>query len=286
MKFFNMFRQPYLDGDDGTNLGGGGIPTDTAGQQTEPGEASTTGDEGQQQAQTQQPQVLPAIKVKFNHEEREIPYEEAVTHIQKGMNYEKAVERARQEARDAWVAEQGYEWKGKPIKSEAEYKQALKEQELESKIRAQYSNVPDEIVNELLEGKRFREQYQTEKQTAEQKAAEQKMYADFLEAYPDVKSTDIPAEVWKEVKAGKNLTDAYVRYENKQLKDQLTSFQQQQQTAQANQANAAASTGSVKANGLQHDIISDESINAHANDMPWMMKNYNRIEEFYKKKKG
>jgi len=246
MTFFNMFRQPYLDGDDGANLGGGGTPTEPTGQQTDTQTADTTLQDGGQQTQTQQPQIPPAIKVKFNHEEREIPYEEAVTHIQKGMNYEKAVERARQEARDSWIAEQGYEWKGKPIKTEAEYKQALQEQEMENKIRAQYSNVPDEIVNELLEGKRFREQYQTEKQTSEQKAAEQKMYADFLEAYPDIKPEEIPAEVWKEVKEGKNLTDAYVRYENKRLKDEMSKYQQQQQTQQANDKNAVTSTGAVK----------------------------------------
>lgn len=173
-----------------------------------------------------------------------------------------ATEKARQEARDSWVAEQGYEWKGKPIKTEAEYKQALQEQEMENKIRAQYSNVPDEIVNELLEGKRFREQYQTEKQTSEQKAAEQKMYSEFLEAYPDIKPEEIPADVWKEVKAGRNLTDAYVRYENKQLKAEREKFQTQQQTQQANQANAAASTGSAKASGKVGEFFSEEQVRA------------------------
>lgn len=162
------------------------------------------------------------------------------------QRFENEAKTAAQQARDSWIAEQGYEWKGKPIKTEAEYKQALQEQEMENKIRAQYQNVPDEIVNELLEGKRFREQYQTEKQTAEQKAAEQKMYADFLEAYPDIKPEDIPVDVWKEVKAGRNLTDAYVRYENKRLKDEMSKYQQQQQTQQANDKNAVTSTGAVK----------------------------------------
>jgi hypothetical protein len=155
-------------------------------------------------------------------------------------------ERAKQEARDAWIAEQGYEWKGKPIKTEAEYKQALKEHELEEKIRKQYSNVPDELLNEIVEGKRFREEALKEKETAKQKETESKMYSDFLEAYPDVKPEDIPTEVWKEVKSGRNLLDAYVRHENKQLKEQLTKFQTQTQIQQANEKNAEISTGAVK----------------------------------------
>ena len=87
----------------------------------------------QQVEQTPEPQ---SIRVKYNHQELDLPYEEAVQHIQKGMNYDKAVERARQEARDSWIADQGYEWKGKPIKTEAEYQSALKEQELEQRIRS------------------------------------------------------------------------------------------------------------------------------------------------------
>ena len=128
------------------------------------------------------------------------------------QRYENDTKTAAQQARDAAYADMGYEWKGKPITTETEYKQALQEQEMENKIRSQYANVPDEIVSELMEGKRFREQYQTEKQTSEQKAAEQKMYSDFLEAYPNVKVEEIPVEVWKEVKEGRNLTDAYVQH--------------------------------------------------------------------------
>jgi hypothetical protein len=278
-----MFRQPYLSEDDGVNLGGGGTPTDTAGQQTDTGTAGTTGSEGQQQTQTQQPQIPPAIKVKFNHEEREIPYEEAVTHIQKGMNYDKAVERARQEAaqqaRDSWIADQGYEWHGKPIKTEAEYKQALQEQELENRIKQQYSNVPDELLNELVESKRFREETLAEKKAREEKEAEHKQYTDFLEAYPDVKPEDIPVEVWKEHKEGRSLTEAYMRYENQHLKGEMAKYQTQQQIEQANNKNAATSTGSAKTSGKTGGFISKEDFEANKHDMKWVQKNLSTLDE-------
>jgi len=83
-----MFRQPYLSEDDGVNLGGGEPSPEPT---TEP----TPAPDGGGTEPTPEPQ---RIKVKYNHQELEIPYEEAVQHIQKGMNYDKAVERARQEA--------------------------------------------------------------------------------------------------------------------------------------------------------------------------------------------
>ena len=275
MSFFNMFRQPYLDADDGVNLGGG-EPTPTPEPTTEP----TPAPDGGGTEPTPEPQ---RIKVKYNHQELELPYEEAVQHIQKGMNYDKAVERARQEAaqqaRDSWIAEQGYEWHGKPIKTEAEYKQALKEQEIENKVRQQYSNVPDELLNELVESKRFREETLAEKKAREEKEAENKQYTDFLEAYPDVKPEDIPVEVWKEHKAGRNLLDAYVRYENKRLKDEMAKYQTQQQIEQANSKNAASSTGSAKTSGKTGGFISKEDFEANKHDMKWVQKNLSILEE-------
>jgi len=151
----------------------------------------------------------PKIKVKYNHQEIEVPYEEAIMHIQKGMNYEKAIERARQEAakeaeqraRDAIIAEMGYTWRGKPITTEAEYRQALKEKEIEDKIRMQYSNLPEEIIEEILENRRFREETLAERKAreeAERKAQEQRdfearktaMFNEFFEEFPEYDNED------------------------------------------------------------------------------------------------
>lgn len=138
-------------------------------------------------------------------------------------------------------------------------------------------NIPEEYAKEMLENRKFREQYQTEKQQREQKEKEQKMYLEFLEAYPDVKPEDVPAEVWQEVAEGRNLLDAYVRYENKRLKDEMAKYQTQQQTQQANLNNAATSTGSIKDSGNGAEFISFEEFEANKHDQSWVVKNYNRI---------
>jgi hypothetical protein len=274
-----MFRQPYLDGDDGVNLGGGGTPTEAAEQQTTTQPTDTTGQEGQQTEP-------PKFKVKFNHEERELTYDEAIQYAQKGLNYDRIYpeyEKLRNNPHMSYL-EQKAQKLGITIDQLIENDRKYEEQEALNQLVQQ--NIPQEYAKEMLENRKFREQYTTEQKAQQERETRQKMYGEFLDAYPDVKTQDIPPEVWQEVKAGRSLLDAYVRHENKMLKDKLNGAQQQQQTQQANQANAAASTGSARASGMQHDVISEESINAHANDTAWMLRNYNKIEEFYKKKKG
>jgi C-terminal processing protease CtpA/Prc len=135
------------------------------------------------------------------------------------------------------------------------------------------------LLNELVESKRFREETLAEKKAREEKEAENKQYTDFLEAYPDVKPEDIPVEVWKEHKAGRNLLDAYIRYENQRLKDEMAKYQTQQQIEQANSKNAASSTGSAKTSGKTGGFISKEDFEANKHDMKWVQKNLSILEE-------
>jgi hypothetical protein len=144
-------------------------------------------------------------------------------------------------------------------------------------------NIPEEYAREMLENRKLREEYMAEKQAKEQGERQQKMYQEFFEAYPEFndpkKANEIPAEVWKEVKQGRSLLDAYARYENKRLKDEMTKFQQQQQTQAANQKNAESSTGSVKSPGATGGYISREQFDANKHDIGWVLKNLKTIEE-------
>lgn len=89
-------REPYLEAH---TEGGGQLDEDITLEETEieieEAEGEIEVDEEPDETEEPTPQ---AIKVKYNHEEMELPYEEAVVHIQKGMNYDKAVERAKREA--------------------------------------------------------------------------------------------------------------------------------------------------------------------------------------------
>lgn len=198
------------------------------------------------------------LEIKYNKESLRLDKEKARELAQKGMNYEKAVERAKQEARDAYIAEQGYEWNGKPITTESEYKEALREQELLQQYQSY--DVPEEIVNELIENKRFREKYETEQQRMEREKAQERDFQNFLESYPDVKADEIPVSVWQDVENGKSLIDAYMKYENQLLKEKLNMTTKQEQIQQRNQENASASIGAVKSNGESAPFFTKEQV--------------------------
>lgn len=220
-----------------------GFESDQVGEDTTP---PTEGAEAEQEPEeTPQPQT---IRIKFNHQEMDIPVEEAAQLAQKGMVFEKAVERARQEARDAVIAEMGLTWNGKPIKTEAEYKQALAEQELIKKY--QDRDLPPEVIQELVESRRFREEQLKQKQKEEEEAKRAEEFNKFFAYFEEVnerpfdpQKDTLPQEVQEAVNNGEPLLMAYMRHVNKELRNQL-------KIAKQNQANMKkAPVGSVTAGG-------------------------------------
>ena len=148
---------------------------------------------------------------------------------------------AKQRARDEWISEQGYEWNGKPIATEAEYKEALREKELVEQYQSK--GLPEEAVQELVEGKKFREKYESDvkaKQAEEQQKADLK---DFIAMFPDVKPEEIPIEVWKANAEGIPLRYAYSEHALKLTKAA-------DMKVKANIENAQSSMGSVSTDGV------------------------------------
>lgn len=278
--FYKLFRQPYLDIDDG-NLGGGepSIEPNNPAEPVEPNPQPNGTEPVQEQQQT--------IKVKYNHQEMELPYEEAVAHIQKGMNYDKAIERTRQEAaqaaRDAYIAEQGYEWNGKPITTEAEYKQALKEKEIYEKYQAQ--GLPDEVVQELIESKRFREQFEKEKQSKTEQERKQAEYIEFLDVYKkkngkqfDPDNDVIAPEILEMVNKGKTLADAYSIWHGDSKDARIAELEARLKAIETNTQNANSSPGSVTGNGnADPDFISAETYESNRKNPDWVKQNFKKI---------
>lgn len=202
--------------------------------------------------ETPEPQKF---KVKFNKEEQEITYDDAVPLIQKGMNFEKSVERARQEARDALIQEYGYEWNGKPITTEAEYKQALQEKEWMEKYQSQ--DLPDDVIQELIEGKKFREQFKSQQDEQTQLQAKQEResqdFKDFYDYFTQVngRSFDankdiLPKEVFEMNAQGVPLKFAYMEHQNQQLQSQLQVLKQNQTNKQKAPVTSVTSHGSTE----------------------------------------
>lgn len=149
-----------------------------------------------------------------------------------------------------------------------------RQQEIDKLVQ---QNIPPEYAKKLLEHDKIMNEYQADKQTRAREQAQQKMYGEFLSAYPDTKPEEIPPEVWQAVKKGETLLSAYTRYENKQLREKLAGTQQQQQTQQANEKNAAASTGSAKSGKAGQGYISKEVFEQNKHNQKWMDANYDNI---------
>lgn len=201
--------------------------------------------------ETQEPVTQPLkIPVKYNHQDMELTVEEAAALAQKGMNYEKAVQRASEEAaqqaRDAVYAEMGLEWQGKPIKTEAEYKQALQEKQLLEK----YSSLDPELAQELIESRRFREELQKQQADQAEQKKQQASLNEFFDYFEEVNERkfdpnkdQLPQEVLDAVNNGQTLLSAYMKHQNKELRNRLKIQIQNQ----ANQKKAPV--GSVTAGG-------------------------------------
>lgn len=201
---------------------------------------------------TQEPETQPQkIKLKYDSQELEVTADEAAVLAQKGMNYERAIERARQEAaqqaRDEVIAGmQMQDYEGNPITSEARYHEVLREKE----IREKYSDLPDELRQELLESRRDREERQREKAAKEAESRQQADFDEFFRYFESVNERKfdadkdaLPQDVIDAVNSGQSLKYAYMEHHNKELRNRIKIENQ-------NKANSkTAPVGSVTAGG-------------------------------------
>lgn len=141
-------------------------------------------------------------------------------------------------------------------------------------------NIDPELAKEILENRKFREQYEQEKRANEtQRQREQRINADiskFQSLYPDVK--EVPEEVWKEVDEGSTLVDAYARHENRTLKDEISKLKETLQIRENNAKNAATSPGSMTGQGgTEGEFITRDAFEANKSNRQWVVKNLSAI---------
>ena len=175
--------------------------------------------------------------------------------------------KASQGARDAFISEQGYEWAGKPITTEAGYKQAVQERDDQDALKAlQDKGYPDEEASQIMEDRKFRQEHEV---TLKTQANSQRDYAEYLELvgdYADIKDpSQIPPEVWQ-LKADKgiSLLDAQNRIAVRDFKAQLakTKLDTEQETIKKISKNAATSPGSASDGNVSHQSKSVADMSA------------------------
>jgi len=200
----------------------------------------------------------PKIKVKYNHEERELGLDEAVPLVQKGMNYDKLQEKLQaleSDPRLSFVEELAQQF-NMSVPDYLEAVKAQKEQERISQLVEQ--GISEELAQEMLENRKFREQFEAEKKA---KAAEEKANAEYGEFFQyfkqangrefNTESDQIPESVWQANQNGVPLKYAFMEHQNQVLQQQLQTLKQNESNKQK------APVGSVTAHGSTETASED-----------------------------
>lgn len=213
---------------------------DLAQDQQEP----TTADADQNQEPEQPPEPY-KLRVKFNHQEVEIPEPDAIPLIQKGMNYDKLQERLDALQNDPRLS--AYE---KLQQSSAllgyqsidELNEAILNQYYET-IAQQQGLTPEQIRYEH-ELKQREATLNQRMQAEQQQRATYAMYDRFLQAFPTAKPEDIKPETWAKVQSGMDLTTAYVMQQNEELSLRIQMLQQKEKNKQKAPVSGVTTHGS------------------------------------------
>jgi septal ring factor EnvC (AmiA/AmiB activator) len=118
------------------------------------------------------------------------------------------------------------------------------------------NGVPEDVAKEVIATSQLRKELQAEKnqlekekKAREDKESKDKEYEDFINEFPDVKAEDIPKDVFLNAQ-NSSLTEAYIRYQNEELKKQI-------EIMKKNNSNASSSIGSTTEFGGKENKTSD-----------------------------
>lgn len=195
------------------------------------------------------------VKIKYNGEEREITLQEAVTLAQKGMNYDRAIEReSKKYERERGLLDYYAKQSGMTYEEYTNYLDARREEvalqnELKA-VREKNPDISDDLAREIAQLRSERNREKIEREEADRKAAQEaeriKPWKDFIARYPDVKDIqNLPPDVAKEIEAGRTPVEAMQSHEIAELKNQIEELNGKLQTKEKNQKNKEKAIGSV-----------------------------------------
>jgi hypothetical protein len=190
------------------------------------------------------------LKIKYNHEEMEIPEDEAIPLIQKGMNYDKLQERYNAIQNDPRLSRYGqFEQVSKLLgyQSEEQLIDALYQNYYQ--LTAQQLGLTPEQIRKEHELNQERERLQREQEAIQQQQQTSAMYERFMQAFPDVLPEDIKPETWGKVINGMDLTAAYVEQRNQELETQLKLLRQKEKNKNQAPVGGVTQHGSTDTQG-------------------------------------
>lgn len=198
-----------------------------------------------------QEQQTPFLSVKYNKEEKHLTKEEAVELAQKGMNYDKILQKYQELSNNPGLAylNRLAEANGVTVEQLVDYWQQQEEQERLNELIQ--NNIPEDVAMEILESRKFRQQWEHERRAIQAKHRRDQELVEFAKAFPHwaKEPESVPPEIWQAYDRGIPLMEAAREYRLRQLEEENAKLKQGLQVNTANAENAAKSTGSVTGQG-------------------------------------
>ena len=190
------------------------------------------------------------FKLKVNGEEIEVGLDEVITLAQKGKDYDR-VKTERDNLKTDSATMNKLKAQGDFLEELAKSSDMTVDQLMENTRARMLMNehegmTEEEALKQVREkASKATEKKESEKAEATPEERRQAMFANFLQAYPDVKAEDIPQEVWNDAGRTFDLVGAYQRHENRELRKEIETLRQ-------NNKNKERSTGSTKSAGTRN----------------------------------
>lgn len=198
-------------------------------------------------------QTSPFLKVKYNKEEMELDEATARELAQKGLNYDKTIERLQaleSDPRLSFIENLAKQHNMSP----QEYIDAVNQQQEQDRINQLVEQgISEELAQEMLENRKFREQFESEKRTKAEEAKKNQEFNEFFDYFRqangkdfNAQSDEIPQSVWEANANGVPLKFAYMEHQNNQFKQQLQTLKQNESNAQKAPVRSVTAHGSTQ----------------------------------------
>lgn len=225
----------------------------------------TNGDQtaaNQQQEALENQQAPTMIPYKYMGEQKQMAASEAAPYIQKGMHYDTVVAerdqlrqfRDQNQAavdfltRHAQSQGMSVEQYLQQVQKQELMRRGMSEPEATRELDYQQRKAALDAQQKQIDARVLQENSAQAQAKAKQDAFKQEITS-FMKAYPGVKATDVPKEVWAQMQQGVPLVSAYAMHENARLQAELAAERQ-------NKANAQRTPGSMSGNrGQEMDEI-------------------------------
>ena len=196
-----------------------------------------------------------SLNIRYNGQDQSLTREQATTLAQKGMNYDKVYEKlqAAQNNPVLKIIENNAKRAGMSLEDYAnrmaQFQDSLNIQQIANDFKAKNPDVSDDVANQyanevyknqIAEMSRKDAEKAQRDAEAEQNALVAEVQA-FKTRFPDVDIEKLPNEVIDDINSGTPLLQAYLSYENTQLRNKLAN-------AETNSKNKSSSVGKVSAN--------------------------------------